>query len=174
LFLGQKYPYKGIDPLLDAAPLVWQKYPSARLSFIGPRTSYSRKRFAAVIDARIIELDTVDLQTKTDALAACTLLCLPSTQESFGGVFTEAWSLGKPVIGADIPAIREVIDEGVNGYVVSPTPAALAERITHLLAHPALAAQLGQAGQEKTARHYSWDRLAQKTEAVYTTVLSGN
>jgi glycosyltransferase involved in cell wall biosynthesis len=173
LFLGQKYPYKGIDPLLRAAPLVWQKYPQARFVFIGPRTAYSRKRFAPLTDPRLIELDAVDVQTKTDALAACAMLCLPSTQESFGGVFTEAWSLGQPVIGADIPAIREVIDDGVNGYVLPVTPAALAERIVHLLAHPALAAQLGQAGQEKTARQYSWEKLAQKTEAVYTTVLRG-
>jgi glycosyltransferase involved in cell wall biosynthesis len=58
-----------------------------------------------VNDPRILELGSVDLQTKTDALEACTLLCLPSTQESFGGVYTEAWSFKKPVIGCDIPAV---------------------------------------------------------------------
>lgn len=173
LFLGQKYRYKGFQPLTQAAPLVWQQYPDTRFLFIGPRTRFSEKVFARIQDSRLIELPTVDLQTKTDALAACTLLCLPSTQESFGGVFTEAWYFGKPVIGADIPAIREVIDDGVNGYVTSPTPAALVERINYLLENPAIAARLGVAGQQKTAQQYSWEQLAQKTEQVYTALLRG-
>lgn len=173
LFLGQKYRYKGIEPLVAAARLVWQSWPEAHFVFIGPRTRFSNKFFAAQSDSRLIELGAVDLQLKTDALAACTLLCLPSTQESFGGVFTEAWSFGKPVIGADIPAIREVIDEGVNGYVVTPVAAALAERICYLLENPALAAQLGAGGQQKTLANYNWEKLAQKTAMVYEAVLQG-
>jgi glycosyltransferase involved in cell wall biosynthesis len=173
LFLGQKYRYKGLEPLLDAAKIVWRRWPDARFVFIGPRTRFSKKLFARHTDARLIELDSVDLQTKTDALAACTLLCLPSTQESFGGVFTEAWSFGKPVIGADIPAVREVIDDGVNGYLVSPTPGQISGRILHLLNRPDLAAQLGAAGRQKTEREYNWEVLARKTEQVYTWVLAG-
>ncbi len=171
LFLGQKYPYKGFKPLAQAARLVWEKHPDTRFLFIGPRTRASEKFFAGFQDSRLIELPAMDLQTKTDALAACTLLCLPSTQESFGGVFTEAWHFGKPVIGADIPAVCDVIDDGVNGYVTAPTPATLAERISYLLENPTLAAQLGEAGRQKTAQQYSWPQLAQKTEQVYTAVL---
>ncbi|RMF02674.1 MAG: glycosyltransferase family 1 protein [Chloroflexi bacterium] len=173
LFLGQKYRYKGIQRLIEAARLVWQTHPQTHFAFVGPRTPFSQKYFARRHDSRLLELDVVDLQTKTDALAACTLLCVPSTQESFGGVFTEAWRLGKPVIGADIPAVREVIDEGVNGYRVESSAAAIAERITHLLDNPALAARMGQAGRQKTAQQYNWDVLAQKTKAVYTAVLAG-
>ena len=121
----------------------------------------------------MIELGQVDLPQKTDALAACTLLCLPSTQESFGGVYTEAWSFGKPVIGANIPAVAEVIDDGVNGYLVSPIPDEIAEKISYLLNHTTIAHQLGQAGRQKVIEKYSWDKLAQKTEEIYTTVLTG-
>ncbi len=168
LFLGQKYAYKGIEPLVKAASMVWQKWPSAYFLFIGPRTDFSKRFFARQPhDRRLIELDTVDLSQKTDALAACTLLCLPSTQESFGGVYTEAWLFNKPVIGADIPAVREVIDDGVNGYIVPVTASAIAERIIYLLAQPILAEQLGQAGHRKTLRQYNWHVLAQKLKKVY-------
>jgi glycosyltransferase involved in cell wall biosynthesis len=171
LFLGQKYRYKGLELLVAAAKIVWQKWPEVRFLFIGPRTPFSKKFFAQQNDTRLIELGVVDLQTKTDALAACSLLCLPSTQESFGGVYTEAWSFAKPVIGLDIPAVREVIDDEVNGYLVQPTAQAIAEKICYLLQNPAVAAKLGQAGRHKTLHQYSWDRLAQKTEEIYTTVL---
>lgn len=174
LFLGQKYRYKGIEPLAVAAQIVWQSYPETHFIFIGPRTPFSRKFFAQhPPDSRLIELGTMDLQQKTNALAACTLLCLPSTQESFGGVFTEAWSFKKPVIGANIPAIREVIDDGANGYLVEPTANDIAEKINHLLQNPTLATNLGLAGYKKVAQHYSWQRLAKKTEQAYTTILQG-
>lgn len=173
LFLGQKYRYKGIEALAEAAQLVWAQWPDAYFVFVGPRTRFSKKFFAGQTDSRLIEIGAVDLQTKTDVLAACTMLCLPSSQESFGGVFTEAWSFAKPVIGADIPAVREVIDDGENGYVVPPAAAPIAEKINHLLQHSDLARQLGQAGQQKTGREYAWDKLAQKTAQAYQTILTG-
>jgi glycosyltransferase involved in cell wall biosynthesis len=173
LFLGQKYRYKGLEPLLAAAKIVWGKWPEAYFVFIGPRSAFSQRFFAQQHDPRVIEIGAVGLQQKTDALAACTLLCLPSTQESFGGVYTEAWMFNKPVIGANIPAVREVIDDGLNGYLVQPAAEVIADRICYLLQHPAIADKLGQAGREKTNSQYSWTKLAEKTEEIYTQVLQG-
>jgi glycosyltransferase involved in cell wall biosynthesis len=141
--------------------------------FIGPRTPYSRKLFSTISDKRVLELDSVTTQAKTDALAACTLLCLPSTQESFGSVFTEAWSMGKPVIGCDIPAVTSVIAEGIDGFVVPPLAKILADRLTYLLDHPEQALQMGEAGLQKTNRLYSWPRLAERTGQIYQSVLQG-
>jgi glycosyltransferase involved in cell wall biosynthesis len=171
LFLGQKYRYKGCAALLEAAPLVWARHPEAQFVFIGPRTRHSRMLFKRHNDRRIVELDVVDLETKTNALAACDLLCLPSTQESFGGVFTEAWMLNKPVIGGCAPAIREVIDEGVDGYVVDQEAGAIAERITYLLDHPSMGQEMGAQGRAKVAAHFAWERLAETTESAYRVIL---
>jgi glycosyltransferase involved in cell wall biosynthesis len=173
LFVGQKYAYKGLAPLLASAPLVWSRSPRARFAFLGPRTRHSRRLFASVRDERILELDTVPLEAKTDALAACDVLCLPSTQESFGGVCAEAWSLGKPVVVADIPALRAVVTDGVDGFVAPPEAAPLADRIGRLLSDPALAAALGSAGRRKVEERYSWARLARLTEEVYRAVAGG-
>ncbi len=174
LFLGQKYRYKGIRHLAEAAKIVWKTHPETRFVFVGPRTAFSKRFFAGQTDTRIIETGIVDLQQKSDALAACLLLCLPSTQESFGGVFTEAWHFGKPVIAADIPAVREIIADEGDGYLVAPTAPLIADRICYLLNNTVTAKKLGQAGQQKVKERYSWEMLAQKTEAVYTAVLRGN
>ena len=172
LFLGQKYRYKGVAALLAAAPAVWARFPDAAFLFIGPRTRYSRRLFAQHRDRRIVELDAVDLQCKTDALAASTVLCLPSTQESFGAVFPEAWSMGKPVIGGDSPAVRQVIHDGNDGYVVSQDPAAIAERIVYLLERPEIRQEMAARGQSKVQARYTWEHLARQTEAVYEAILS--
>jgi glycosyltransferase involved in cell wall biosynthesis len=173
LFVGQKYAYKGLAALLAAARLVWQQCPQARFVFVGRRTFYSRRLFASDRDRRIVELDTLSVQDKTDAYAACDVFCLPSSQESFGGVYTEAWALAKPVIGADIPAVRDVIADGRDGYVVSPQPGPLAERLNYLLMNPNVRTQLGRNGQAKVEARYTWPRLAEQTERVYQQVLEG-
>jgi glycosyltransferase involved in cell wall biosynthesis len=92
-------------------------------------------------------LGKVDLQTNTNAIAASTHLCVPSTQESFGGVYVEAWSFGKPVIGCNIPAVAEIITDGVNGYLVSQSLKQIGDRICHLLLNPTQATAMGAAGQ---------------------------
>jgi glycosyltransferase involved in cell wall biosynthesis len=128
LFLGQKYQYKGFQVLLSGAQQVWKKLPDVRFVFIGPRTDYSEKVFAEVNDPRVLELGKVSLEEKTNALAACDILCVPSMQESFGGIYTEGWIMKKPVIGGDIPAIRDVIDDGLNGFLVQQDAGQMAEK----------------------------------------------
>ena len=115
----------------------------------------------------------MSLQEKTDALADCTVLCVPSSQESFGGVFTEAWALRKPVVGGPAPAVREVITDGSDGFVAAQDPAQIADFLNLLLAQPALAARLGQAGFAKVQAHFTWEALAAKTERAMNEVLHG-
>lgn len=167
LFLGQKYPYKGVDALIEAAPIVWSKYPTAYFVFIGPRTKYSQSLFTKNADSRIIEIGIVDPEEKSNALDACDLLCVPSSQESFGGVYTEAWMFKKPVIGCDIPAVAEVIDNNKNGYTVSQEADKIAEKIIALLSKPTVANDMGEAGYEKVMAQYSWDQITAKTEEAY-------
>jgi glycosyltransferase involved in cell wall biosynthesis len=172
LFLGQHYAYKGYRQVLQAAPLVWAKFPQAKFAFIGRAVGHSEEDFEAHKDSRIVRLGEVSLQEKTDALAACSLLCVPSTQESFGGVYTEAWSYGKPVIGCNIPAVSEVITEGQDGILVPQEPMAIAGAICQLLASPLSANAMGEAGRRKVEERYSWERLAALTEQAYGSVLA--
>jgi glycosyltransferase involved in cell wall biosynthesis len=171
LFLGQQHKYKGIEAILKAAPLVWRRHPDVKFLFIGPHTKDSSPLFRSIHDPRIINLGVVDDETKTSALAACTLLCLPSIQESFGGVYAEAWCFRKAVIGGRIPPIASVIDDGVNGLLTSQDPNELAEKMSFLLSNPAKCEAMGNAGWNKVQEKYTWERLARKTLDVYEQLL---
>jgi glycosyltransferase involved in cell wall biosynthesis len=170
LFLGQHYPYKGYRQVLDATTAVWAQHPDTHFVFIGPAVKTSEAVFAEFADPRIHRLGAVSLQDKTNALAACDLLCVPSSQESFGGVYTEAWSFGKPVIGCRIPAVTEVVSDGQDGFLVEQLVGEITDRIIYLLSHPDQAADLGKAGYNKVQQRYIWPQLAQKTLAVYETL----
>ena len=171
LFLAQKLPYKGYKELLGAAPLVWDQIPDVHFVFVGPRTSESEKVFGLVKDSRILELPSVDLYEKTSALAACDVFCMPSVQESLGGVYLEAWSLRKPVIAANIHIAQEVIDNGKDGLLTEPTPPAIAQAILMLLTNKPIAQAMGEAGYEKVKNQYDWNVLANRMEEVYRNCL---
>jgi len=170
LYLGQQYKYKGIQAIVEAAPLVWGRYPEVKFVFIGPHTNDSRPLFRGIEDSRIVNLGPISLEMKTAALAACEFLCLPSVQESFGGVYAEAWCHRKAVIGGRIAPIACVIDEGQNGLLSSQEPRELAEKMLYLLDFPAKGEAMGQAGWAKVQEKYSWEHLANKTCAIYRTI----
>ena len=171
LFLAQHHSYKGYQQLLQAAPIVWKKFPEAQFVFAGPAIGNSEKYFKNQ-DSRIHRLGALSLQDKTNALAACTLLCVPSSQESFGGVYTEAWHFAKPVIGCKIPAVSEVIDDAINGLLVEQNPKNIADAICQLLLNPTKAEQLGKAGYKKLQENYTWDQIAKRTQILYQKLIN--
>lgn len=170
LFLGQHYDYKGFVQMLRGAPSVWSRHPDAHFVFIGPSVANSEDAFRDQ-DPRVHRLGKVSLQEKSDALAACTLLCVPSTQEAFGGVYVEAWHYARPVIGCRIPAVSEVITEGVDGLLVEQTPDEIADAIDQMLTDPVRTDDMGRSGQRKVEEKYGWDALARNTVGAYRTAL---
>lgn len=173
LFLGQQLEYKGVGAVLTAAPLVWRRHPDVRFVFAGPRTGWSERVFARVGDERIVNLGEIDLETKTSALAASELLCVPSAQESFGGVYVEAWSLRKPVVAGNIPTIASLVEEGRDGLLSSQNPASVADAVMQLLDDPRQRRAMGAAGWEKVQRRYTWEQLAARTASIYESFGAG-
>ena len=93
-------------------------------------------------------------------------------QQSFGGVYAEAWALGIPVIAADTPATRELIAPGQDGLLVSQDARSIADAITLLLDDQFLAAKMGQRGREKVHEQFRWPIVAQRVAAAYQSLTS--
>lgn len=172
LFMGQQYQYKGITELVAAVDMVRRRKVSAELVVIGPSTPFSERFFAQHSYPWLHLLGRVDEQTKWDALEASSVVCLPSRNEAFGRVYLEGWSKGKPVIGARIPTVQEVITEGKTGLLVEPgSSEQLAAAIERLLTNPSLAAEMGANGALELARRFSWSSVVERVEAAYAAVL---
>ncbi len=171
LFLGRHARTKGYQELAQAAPAIWARHPEARLLFIGPQTDASRRFFQAWNDPRIRVIDHLSEQKKNAALAACDLLCVPSTQESLGVTYLEAWHYGKPVIGADIEVLRTVIQEGRDGLLVQPAPEPIAAAVCALLDDPARREAMGRHGQARTRSRYHWPAIAARLAGIYGDLL---
>ena len=172
LFVGQMYEYKGMRELLQAADALHARGRRFQLVFIGPHTRFSERLFARESRPWLHVLGLVSPEVKADALEAATVLCQPSRHEAFGRVFLEAWSKRKPVIGARIAAVGEVITEGETGLLAAPGDVdELAAAIDRVLGDPDLAARLGANGEREVLTRFSWDQVIERLEAVYDTVL---
>ena len=164
LFVGRKERYKGYDALRGAAPLVWQVRPDTRFVVIGQRRFLGP---APLADARWSEPGIVTEARKAEAYARATIFAMPSDHETFGHTYLEAWCAGRPVIAGDIPPLREVVRDGIDGLHAGNEPHAVAAAILALLADPARATAMGAAGRARMRERFTWPVIAAQTEAVY-------
>lgn len=167
LFVGRTVVSKGYRALLEAMPLVWKELPAVCFVFIGPAgPSWATDSQRYRDDARVCDLGEVDDRLTQQALADCSLLCVPSSEESFGMVYTEAWHYGKPVIAADIPVTRELIGACNGGLLVTPQAEHIAQAILYLLNNEAEARAMGQRGLQQLERVHTWEHVATQFEQV--------
>ena len=171
--VGRQDERKGTPTLLAAMQRVWQRQPEARLLLAGQRSHRDRATAAALEHlsagerARVVTVDDFDDADAPDLFAACDVLAQPSVEESFGLVLLEAWMMGRPVIGADIPATRDVISNGEDGLIVPPMdPSALAEAILGLLGSPERRIRMGQRGRAKVLTRYTVPVMVDAWEAL--------
>ena len=150
-----KYPEFDVpdfDGLAEAWRLAAPRVPAARLLLVG------RGTLQAVVERLVAELPgqtawTPRLQPAevARALDDSSLLLLPSRSEGMGRVVIEALCRGRPILGARVGGIRDLVRDGENGVLVEPEPAALADALVRLLGDRAELERLAAASRPSAA-----------------------
>lgn len=175
LFVGRLVPYKGVAVLVraiagTAATLV--------VAGSGPmrRDLEALARHEGVAD-RVTFVGAVADEELCALYHACTAFVLPSLTraEAFGLVQLEAMACGKPVISTDLPSgVPWVNAHDVSGLVVPPgDAAALGAAINRLVHDAALRERLGAGARARVEEHFTADRMARQTVALYREILNG-
>jgi glycosyltransferase involved in cell wall biosynthesis len=174
LYIGRKERYKGYIHVLDAAELVWRRHPDTRFVFIGIPGFYSSffDEFARYADERIVDIERASGTEKSAALDACDVFAMPSLHETFGLGYLEAWLHERPVVGGDIPSLREVIAHGVDGFCVRQRADEVASAIQRLLDEPEMRSAMGRAGAAKLRERWDWDLVIDRVEEAYARALA--
>jgi glycosyltransferase involved in cell wall biosynthesis len=169
LFAGTKGYNKGAISLLQAVEEIRHKIKEVMLVSIGLSTEEWYREKNLLSEDHHLDLGYIAEEEKRDAFDACDLFVMPSRYDSFGIVYLEAWQCGKPVIGAKVGAIPEIIEDGGDGLLVEfGRTDQLASAILHLLNHPDLRKEMGEKGGKKVIERFNWQKNVEKLETILT------
>ena len=166
LMLYHEQPWKGSRDGLEAVEIVRSLYPDLRLRLFG--THPRAKQLPDWIEYH--RLPTQPALRKLYNESAVFLS--PSWSEGWGLPAAEAMQCGAAVVATDIGGHREFLQNGVNGLLTpSKNPAALAEAIIKLLAHPELRIRYATAG-HRSIQRFTWKMACDGMERILQKNLS--
>ncbi|SFF03056.1 Glycosyltransferase involved in cell wall bisynthesis [Sulfitobacter brevis] len=155
LFVGVDWVRKGGPVLLEAFRKLSERHPDATLTVVS--------RVPEEEDlSGVNHLGLVTLEDLPGCYARASVFCLPTRLEPFGNVFVEAMWHQLPVVATRVGALPDLVEDGVNGYLVPPGDTdALADMLSALLDDPESCARMGTASRDRAAGRYDWPLVAQ-------------
>jgi glycosyltransferase involved in cell wall biosynthesis len=168
LAIGRLIEQKDHATLLAAFARLREAHPDARLAILGwgPLKEATRDRVAALgLDGHVVIPGRVEPR---DWLARADVFAHTSRWEGFGIVLLEAMLSGLPIVATAVSAVPEIVADGLTGYLVpAGDSAAVADRLTRLLADADRRQRLGDAGRARAQAGFSVDRMTNRTLEVY-------
>jgi glycosyltransferase involved in cell wall biosynthesis len=169
LFYGRIWAYKGLKYLLEAMPLIAEKFPEIKLIIAG-RGEELNKYFAHGYDKKRYEIlnHFIPEEEVAALFQRSTLVVLPYIEASQSGVASVAFSMGTPVIASEVGGLAEMIRHEQDGILVPPADAsALANGIIRLLGDINLQNRLQAAGLQRCQEDLNWSNIAKQTVEIY-------
>lgn len=179
LYVGRVEVLKGCDLLVEALPMLAQKYPDFHLTVVGSESRLVGEDlpYADRLRARLKELrmrDRVDFlgvlprDEIREHVSSADLCIFPSRYDSSPYACLEAMSYGAAVVAAKVGGIPEYVEHGRSGWLVTPGDAnALADAIVLLTQDQSLRKKLGEEAQLCVSRLCDPSLVARESVALY-------
>ncbi|MBF0586876.1 glycosyltransferase family 4 protein [Prosthecochloris sp. N3] len=175
LTLARVIDRKGHDTVLRAMPDILRRFPDTVYIIAGPGHPPTVRRLQALVDELGLDdhvrftsfVDDSDLNAYYSMSDIYIMVSRTIEQagdsEGFGITFLEANACGCPVIGSYAGGIPDAVEDGVNGFLVQPDdPAAVADRVIHLLGDRRLMEKIGHNGLERVRKGFTWKQVTAK------------
>jgi 1,2-diacylglycerol 3-alpha-glucosyltransferase len=174
-FTGRLVPHKGVDVIVRALA---DLPPDVHLLVVGrgPRLEELHALARRLgVDPRVHFCADVADSDLPSYLRAADLFVFPSQnrQEGFGLAVAEAMAAGLPVVIADMPGVREVIEPGVQGLLMEPMiQGDLVAKVRELLDDPVRLARMGREARRRAEERFGLGAVVDQLTSLYRT-LSG-
>lgn len=171
LYFGRLTEEKGVSVLLESANMI----PEIPIYIVGAGPLEDDLKEKALKD----DLDNVEFlgfKSGTELrslLQEATCIVVPSVwYEAFGLVVIEAFAAGKPVIGSNIGGIPELIEDGVDGFIVKPGDSSdLMDKINRIWSDRDQAKKMGMNGRKKVEEKFSAEQHYRGLISIYESVM---
>jgi len=177
-YVGHLEERKNVLDLINAFSMVLKVVPDANLVVAG--SGILREKAIGLVKAlgmtrNVSFKGQLGFEEAATVIKSSDVLVLPSLIEGFGLVLAEANACRKPVIAYNVPNVREVVRDGINGFLVQPKNVKmLSERIIRILKDENLQKQLGENGRKIVEENFTWDKASENILKVYHHVLAEN
>ncbi len=169
IFVGSEWERKGLEPVIRALGLAEAAAWDLLVVGDGDRERYERLAqevgAAAAVHWLGVSRDVAPVYQLADAFV------FPTSYEGFPLVALEAAASGVPILATPANGIRELVRDGVNGFLISRDPAVIAQRLRELGEDDALRGRLGSAART-SALDYSWEKMVERHRELYESLSS--
>ena len=180
VYAGTLAAWQGIATALEAMPFILAAFPETTLHLIGPAKSRHQKGLVKRAAKLGLGEDTVrfvgpvepgKMPARLQAASVC-LAPLPYndrnvTQGCCPIKVLEYAAVGRPIVAADLPVVRELLAEGAARFFRPGDAADLARQTIHLLTHPQEAQAMARRAAEQVRGTFTWQRAGEQLLAVY-------
>lgn len=171
IYVGNAYPHKNLERLLDAIKILTSNYslPTTHLTIVCPRDIFSQRLNLQIKEKNLTKFVEVKGYLAAKSLVAlfakATAYVFPSLSEGFGIPGLNAMAVGLPVVASDIPVLKEVY--GNAALYFNPHKAQdIAAKIAKVITDKKTKSDLVASGKEQVKK-YSWQKMARQTLEVY-------
>jgi len=192
LFVGRITRQKGIIHLVHAIEFMDRDFQIVLCAGAPDTPEISTEMSEAVSQAKARRSDVIwidemlDRKSTIEFYSHAAVFCCPSVYEPFGIINLEAMACETAVVASAVGGIKEVVVDGETGFLVPfeqtsdgtfqpshPQKFArdLAVRINQLIQDRPLREKFGRAGRKRAEQQFSWSAVAEKTKALYQTLL---
>jgi glycosyltransferase involved in cell wall biosynthesis len=173
-YIGQITERKGVEYLIQALPLIRRHTANFKLLIIGGHRAEDEK-YVSLIKGMVKELLLEDdvyftgvVQEMSPAINNLDIIVLPSLDERCSRVLLESLACGKPAVATRVGGTPEIIEDGLNGFLVNPADSeGMAEAVRKLLADRELRLAMGKAGRVKAERDFDLRKNLDTMRDVY-------
>lgn len=164
---------KGIDTVIQALPLVVDRFPNVSYKIVGNGNDVGRLQSLMSrtgVERHVQLMGALDDSALFRAYKECDVFVLPSAKEGFGLVFIEAMAAGKPVIAARAGGAGEVVLHADTGLLIDyGNVRELADQLRVLLNNVELRRRMGVAARRRVEEQFTFDRYVTRVAELIGT-----
>jgi glycosyltransferase involved in cell wall biosynthesis len=163
---------KGVGEFVAAARSIAAAGHSARFALVGAPdpdnpASVPVEQLAAWRDKGVVEW-WGRIEDMPSVYAQAHIVCLPSYREGLPKSLLEAAAAGLPIVTADVPGCREIVQHELNGLLVPARDGhSLATALSRLISDPEMRRSMGLRGRQRAKAEFSQEQVVAETLAVY-------
>lgn len=179
IVVGRIIPFKGHVKLFEVLDIIKKEIPDFKLLILGNGDSELIEKLKKLAvkkncDQNVVFLGFINTNLE-QYLYHSDVMVVPSISEGFGLVFLEAMNAKIPLIGFDVAATNEIIDNEKTGVLVQPFNVnQLAKKIIYLLQNKDYRIRLSDNAYEKRKKYFGSERMVKETINFYEKVLHRN